>query len=72
MNWHYDNPIEDGEYICCLAGYSVPMILSWNKDRGGWRMPVQLTYQVVDRILLDSENVVCYTSLNEIPMPEGW
>jgi hypothetical protein len=72
MNWNYDDPIEDGEYICCLAGCSVPMTLLWHKDNGGWRMPIKLTYAVVDRILLDSENVVCHISMHDIPMPQGW
>ena len=72
MNWRYDNPVVNGEYVCCLLGHPTPMILLWDKDNGGWRMPIKLTYKVVDRILLDDERVVCYTSLSEIPMPDNW
>ena len=36
MNWHYDNPIVNGEYLCCVKDYSFPFPLFWNVENGGW------------------------------------
>lgn len=36
MNWHYDNPIKDGEYLCCVKERSRLTTLAWNKEKGGW------------------------------------
>mgnify|MGYP003332401684 FL=1 len=73
MNWHYTNPIVNGDYLCCVKGYSFPMPLTWHDGEwgswthGGW------TPLVVGRSLKDDYSpVVCYTSFQEIPMPENW
>jgi hypothetical protein len=74
MNWNYNNPVINGFYICCVKDYSFPFTLSWNKELGGWG---EWWYGEYDDGLaewkqFDNSLVVCYTSFQEIPMPEGW
>jgi|688.fasta_scaffold269363_2 hypothetical protein len=82
MNWHYGDPIIDDEYLCCVAGYDCPMVLMWDKDRGGWGqwthgefddgLPEWTPFVNEGTMKIDSHGVVCYTSFGEIPMPENW
>jgi hypothetical protein len=68
MNWHYGQPVVNKQYVCCVKGYSSPIVLDlcdgewgdWNDDGSG------------DWIPFDNTLVVCYISFDEIPMPEGW
>lgn len=69
MNWHYDNPIVNGEYLCCIQDYSFPFPLYWEKEEGGWGRWCD-NWNSWDQF--DNSLVVCYTSFQEIPMPEGW
>lgn len=78
MNWHYGDPIVNGQYLCCIQGYSSPIPLYWNTEEGGWGdwdyydsgdwIPFEK-----DRSLKDNYSpIVCYIGFNEIPMPENW
>jgi hypothetical protein len=67
MNWHYGNPIKDGEYICCIRGYATPMAYCW--VNGQWGV-YNSNYAEFDPI--DNNMIVCYIGLDEISMPEGW
>jgi hypothetical protein len=67
MNWHYGQPITDGQYLCCVKGYSSPFILDWHdREWGRWNGK----WYPLDNIITGS--VVCYIGFDEIPMPEGW
>jgi len=67
MNWHYGNPIKDGEYICCFQGYATPMTYWWVNGQWG---TYNNNYDELDPI--DNNMIICYIGLDEIPMPEGW
>ena len=74
MNWHYDNPIVNGEYLCCVKDYSFPFPLFWNTENGGWGdwWHGEQDDGLAEWNQFDNSLVVCYTSFQEIPMPEGW
>ena len=67
MNWHYGNPIDNGEYLCCLKGFAGPMHYWWIDGQWG-------VYNInFDELApIDNTMVVCYIGFDEIPMPEGW
>jgi hypothetical protein len=67
MNWHYGQPIEEKEYLCCVRGISKPTVLDWLGPKKGWRKAVGINW-----LLFDNTRVVCYIGFDEIPMPEGW
>ena len=67
MNWHYGNPIKNGEYICCFKGYSEPMTYHWID--GQWGVYNEYSDELDP---IDNNNIVCYIGFDEIPMPEGW
>lgn len=68
MNWHYDNPILNGQYLCCVKDYSFPIPIHWyDGDWGYWNDDGDGSWRPFDNDL-----VVCYTSFQEIPMPENW
>jgi hypothetical protein len=70
MNWHYDNPIVNKQYICCVKGDSrrKPITLDWyNGEWGTWSDGIGQGW-----LPLDTKQVVCYIGFDEIPMPEGW
>ena len=69
MNWHYTIPAVNGDYLCCVKDYSFPFPLTWyNGEWGDWSGDA-LNAEFVP---LDNNLVVCYTSFQEIPMPENW
>ena len=69
MNWRYDNPIVNKQYICCVKGDSAPITLDWyNGEWGDWRQDKNDEWWTPLNHLL----VVCYIGFDEIPMPEGW
>lgn len=67
MNWHYGNPIVNGEYICCVKGFSRCMTMEWHEGRWGYMTDGDFIFSGFDNDL-----VVCYIGFDEIPMPEGW
>ena len=68
MNWHYANPVVDGDYLCCVKNHSFPMPLTWyDGEWGNWDMSRGNGWHPID-----NATVVCYLSFHEIPMPEGW
>jgi hypothetical protein len=68
MNWHYNNPIINKQYLCCVKGYSSPLVLDWcDGEWGDWNDDGSENW-----IPFDSDLVVCYISFDEIPMPENW
>ena len=74
MNWHYDNPIRDRKYLCCVKGYSEPIDLLWNREQGGWGDWWHGEYDdgLAEWDQFDNDLVVCYIGFDEIPMPENW
>ena len=66
MNWHYGNPIVNKQYLCCVQGYSSPLVLDWSDGEWGDWNGREEWYP------LDNLTVVCYIGFDEIPMPEGW
>jgi hypothetical protein len=74
MNWHYDNPILNGQYLCCVKDYAFPFPLFWSVENGGWGewWHGSLGDELESWNQFDNSLVVCYTSFQEIPMPEGW
>jgi len=75
MNWHYDNPIKDGEYLCCVKECSRPTTLAWHEEKGGWGEWWQIEDNNGVRCKWYSfynNDVVCYIGFDEIPMPENW
>jgi hypothetical protein len=68
MNWRYDNPIGEGQYLCCVIGYRYPVVTDWHDGAWGkW-----YTGREKKWVPLDEEQVLCYIGFDEIPMPEGW
>lgn len=68
MNWHYSNPIVDGRYICCVRGFACPIVADWYGGEWGiWDMSRGNGWHPIDKY-----EIVCYTSFDEIPMPENW
>lgn len=68
MNWHYNNPVSNGDYLCCVVGYSAPIMITWyNGEWGHWDMSRGNGWHPIDEGM-----VICYAGLYEIPMPEGW
>lgn len=68
MNWHYGNPVVNGEYLCCVKGYSSPIPLYFHDgDWGDWNKDGDGQWYTVDNL-----TVVCYIGFDEIPMPESW
>ena len=67
MNWHYTNPIVNGEYICCFKGYPTPMTYWWID--GQWGVYNE-NFDELDPI--DNTMIICYIGFDEIPMPENW
>jgi hypothetical protein len=74
MNWHYDEPIVNQQYLCCVKGYGSPISLYWNKELGGWGEWWNGEYgdELEHWNQFDNSLVVCYIDYNEIPMPENW
>jgi hypothetical protein len=77
MNWHYSNPIKDGEYLCCVRGNFLPIVLDWSNGKwSDWKQRSKewkenkIHYLLYDDI--DKFAVVCYIGYDEIPMPENW
>ena len=68
MNWHYDNPIENKQYLCCVKGYSTPVVADWYDNEWG----IWITGRGQEWFAFDEHTVICYVGFDEIPMPESW
>jgi len=36
MNWRYNNPIVNGDYICCVEGLEHPIAMYWHNGDWGY------------------------------------
>jgi len=55
MNWHYGQPITDGQYLCCVKGYSSPFILDWHdREWGHWNGTSELVNKYLELVLENS------------------
>ena len=63
MKWNSGQPIDIGYYLCAIVGRDKPQELYWNGNSWAyWR------FQPWE----DSEEIIYYMNLSDIPMPEGW